>query len=55
METHGNWTGRKTKTTMARGCYGRSKKYESKNWKEMAKDRRAWRDLVEKAKTQKGL
>jgi len=24
-------------------------------WKEAAKDRRTWRDLAEKAKTQKGL
>ena len=29
-ETYGNQTSRKTKTTMARGCYGRSKKAESK-------------------------
>ena len=26
-----------------------------KNWKEIAKDRRTWRDLAEKAKTHKGL
>jgi hypothetical protein len=26
-----------------------------KNWKEVAKDRRSWRDLAEKAKTHKGL
>jgi hypothetical protein len=26
-----------------------------KNWKKTAKDRRTWRDLAEKAKTQKGL
>jgi len=26
-----------------------------KNWKEIAKDRRTWRDLAEKAKTDKGL
>jgi len=31
------------------------KKLEVKNWKETAKDRRTWRDLAEKAKTQKGL
>jgi hypothetical protein len=28
---------------------------ESKNWKEIAKDRRIWRDLAEKAKTHRGL
>ena len=27
----------------------------NKNWKETAKDRRTWRDLAEKAKTDKGL
>jgi len=26
LETYGNQTSRKTKTTMARGCHGRSKK-----------------------------
>jgi len=31
------------------------KKLKVKNWKETAKDRRAWRDLAEKAKTHKGL
>jgi hypothetical protein len=31
------------------------KKLKVKNWKETAKDRRTWRDLVEKAKTHKGL
>ena len=29
LETYGKQTGRKTKTTMARGCHGRSKKAES--------------------------
>ena len=29
------------------------KKLKIKNWKETAKDRRTWRDLVEKAKTQR--
>jgi uncharacterized coiled-coil protein SlyX len=29
------------------------KKMKVKNWKETAKDRRTWRDLVEKAKTPK--
>jgi hypothetical protein len=28
---------------------------EGKNWKETAKERRTWRELAEKAKTQKGL
>ena len=55
METYGNLTIRKTKTTMARRCHGRSKKLKVKNWKEAAKDRRTWRDLAEKAKTHKGL
>jgi hypothetical protein len=40
---------------MARGCHGRSKKAESKNWKERAKDRRTWSDLAVKEKTHKGL
>jgi hypothetical protein len=40
---------------MARRCHGRSKKLKIKNWKEAAKDRRTWRDLAEKAKTNKGL
>jgi hypothetical protein len=40
---------------MARGYHGRFKKAESKNWKEITKDRRTWRDLAEKAKTHKGL
>jgi hypothetical protein len=31
------------------------KKLKVKIWKETAKDRRTWRDLVEKAKTHKGL
>jgi hypothetical protein len=31
------------------------KKLKIKNWKETDKDRRTWRDLVEKAKTHKGL
>jgi len=31
------------------------KKVEVKNWKEIAKDRRTWTDLVERAKTHKGL
>jgi hypothetical protein len=47
---------------MARGCHGRLKKAENKNWKETAKDRRTWRDwlrdwlrdLAEKTKTHKG-
>jgi hypothetical protein len=40
LETYGNQTSRKIKTTMARGCHGRSKKLKVKNWKETAKDRR---------------
>jgi hypothetical protein len=51
----GNQTSRKTETTMARRCHGRSKKAEVKNWKEAAKDRRTWTDLAEKVKTHKGL
>ena len=31
------------------------KKLKIKNWKEIAKDRRTWRDLAQKAKTHKGL
>ena len=31
------------------------KKPNVKNWKEIAKDRRTWRDFAEKAKTHKGL
>ena len=31
------------------------KELKVKNWKEIAKDRRTWRDLVEKVKTHKGL
>jgi hypothetical protein len=31
------------------------KKLKVKNWEKIAKDRRTWRDLAEKAKTQKGL
>jgi hypothetical protein len=34
---------------------GDLKKVKVKNWKEIAKDRRTWRDLAEKAKTHKGL
>ena len=56
LETYGNQTSRKTKTTMARRCHGRSKKnLKVRKWKETAKDRRAWRDLTEKAKTHRGL
>jgi hypothetical protein len=41
---------------MARRCHGRSKKkLKVKNWKEAVKDSRTWRDLAEKAKTNKGL
>jgi hypothetical protein len=39
---------------MARGCHGRLKKAENKNWKETAKDR-TWRDSAETAKNHKGL
>jgi len=31
------------------------KKLKVKNWKEIAKDRRTWKDFAEKAKTRKGL
>jgi hypothetical protein len=31
------------------------KRLKIKNWKETVKERRAWRDLAEKAKTQNGL
>ena len=31
------------------------KKLKVKNWKEIAKDRRIWRELDEKAKIHKGL
>jgi hypothetical protein len=31
------------------------KKLKVKNWKEIAKDRRTWRDLAVKAKPHKGL
>jgi len=31
------------------------KKLKVKNWKEIDKDRRTWRDLAERAKTHKGL
>jgi hypothetical protein len=56
LETYGNQTSRKTKTTMAGRCHGRSKKkLKFKNWKEAANDRRTWRGLDEKAKTHKGL
>ena len=52
LETYRN----QTKTTIARGCHGRSKKkLKVKNWKETTKDRRTWRDLAQKAKTHKGL
>jgi hypothetical protein len=30
-------------------------KLKVKNWKEVTKDRRTWRDLAEKAKTHKGF
>ena len=55
LEPYGDQTSRKTKTTMARRCHGRSKKAESQNWKEAAKDRRIWRDVALKAKTHEGL
>jgi hypothetical protein len=56
METYGNQTSMKTKTTMARTCNERSKKkLKVKNRKKAAKDKRSWRDLGEKAKTHKGL
>ena len=49
------WLGhRKTKTAMARGCHGRSKKDESQKLEETATDRRTCRNLAEKAKTHKG-
>jgi hypothetical protein len=40
---------------MARGCHGRFKKAENKNWKETANGRKTWRGLAEKAKTYKEL
>jgi hypothetical protein len=41
---------------MARGCYGRFKKVESKKKRQQtAKDRGIWSDLAGKAKTHKGL
>jgi hypothetical protein len=58
LETYGNQTSRKTKTTMARRCHGRSKKKKKlkiKNWKETGKESKTWRDLAEKAKTHKGF
>jgi len=55
LETYGNQTSRETKTTMARGCHGRSKNLEVKNWKETVKDRRTWRDLAENAKIRKEM
>jgi hypothetical protein len=55
LETYGNQISRKTKTTMARNVMEDLKKLKVRNWKEAAKDRRTWRDLVEKAKTHKGL
>jgi hypothetical protein len=55
LETYGNETSRKTKTTMAKDVMGDLIKLKVKNWKETAKDRRTWRDLAEKVKTHKGL
>jgi hypothetical protein len=55
LETYGNQTSRKTKTTIARDVMEDLKKLKVKNWKEVAKDGRTWRDLAEKAKTHKGL
>jgi hypothetical protein len=40
---------------MARGCHGRFKKAENKKLEGKSKDRKTWRDLVEKAKPHKGL
>jgi hypothetical protein len=40
---------------MVRGCHGRFKKAENKNWEERAKERRNGRDLAEKVKTHKGM
>jgi hypothetical protein len=40
---------------MARGCFGRFKKAESRTWKETAKYRTTWRVLAENAKTHKVL
>jgi hypothetical protein len=42
-------------TSIERKVYRSKKGKSKKNWKEAAKDRRAWRDLAEKAKTHKGL
>jgi hypothetical protein len=55
LETYGNQTSSKTKTTIARRCHGRFKKLKVKNWKEAVKERRTWKVLAEKAKTHKGL
>jgi hypothetical protein len=40
---------------MAKNVMEDLKKLKVKNWNEAAKDRRTWRDLVEKAKTHKGV
>ena len=55
LETYGNQTSRKTKTKWQEDVMENLKKLRVKNWKEVAKDRRTWRDLAEKAKTHKGL
>jgi len=53
LETYGNQTSNQTKTAMAKRCHGRSKKLKVKNWKEVAKDRRTWRDLAVRRKPTK--
>jgi hypothetical protein len=56
LETFGNQTSGKTKTTMARIYHRRYKKAESqKTGRRQLRIRRTWRALAEKVKTHKGL
>jgi hypothetical protein len=54
METNGDLTGRPRIRWLDNICVD-MRVMNMKNWKELALNRRAWNDLVKKAKTLKGL
>jgi len=54
-ETMGNRPVRRPRQRWQEDVMEDLKKLEVKNWKELAKNRRTWTDLAEKAKTHKGL
>jgi hypothetical protein len=55
LDTYGNQTSWKSRQRWQEDVMEDLKKLKIKNWKETAKDRKTWSDLVKWAKTHKGL